>query len=106
GGARAGPASSDHFQETTLMNRRNSCPDCEGSGFPVNRREFVRVASSTAAALAAGSALAGRLMAEESARPAAESTVKKLYDALSPAQKEEICFAWDYSDDRGLLRTH
>jgi hypothetical protein len=88
------------------MNRRNACPDCEGSGFPVSRREFVRVASSTAAALAAGSALAGRLVAEESARPAAESSVKKLYDLLSPAQKEEICFDWDYSDDRGLLRTH
>jgi hypothetical protein len=100
------PASSDHFQETTLMKDRIACPDCEGSGFPVSRREFVRVASSTAAALAAGSALAGRLVAEESARPAAESSVKKLYDLLAPAQKEEICLDWDYSDDRGLLRTH
>ena len=88
------------------MNSSSSCPDCEGSGFPFTRREFVRVASSTAAALAAGSALAGRLTAEEQARPASESLVKKLYDSLAPAQKEEICFAWDYADDRGLLRTH
>src|SRR5438045_1843168 len=33
-----------------------------------------------------------------------ESLVKVLYETLSPKQKEEICFAWDYQDPkRGLL---
>jgi hypothetical protein len=88
------------------MNRRISCPDCHGSGLPVNRREFVRVVGSSAAAVAAVSALPGRLIAEEKPQAASETLVKKLYDLLSPAQKEEICFPWDYTDDRGLLRTH
>ena len=35
-----------------------------------------------------------------------ETTVKNLYETLTPAQKEKICFAWDYNDPkRGLLRT-
>ena len=35
-----------------------------------------------------------------------ESLVKVLYETLSPKQREEICFAWDYQDPtRGLLRT-
>jgi hypothetical protein len=35
-----------------------------------------------------------------------ESLVKTLFDALSPKQRETICFAWDYQDPkRGLLRT-
>ncbi|MGE5195335.1 MAG: DUF3500 domain-containing protein [Deltaproteobacteria bacterium] len=87
------------------MNRHSSCPDCSESGYPVNRREFVRVVGSSAAAVAAASALPGRLFAEDKPRPASESLVKKLYDLLTPAQKEEVCFPWDYTDDRGLLRT-
>src|SRR5260221_7844355 len=60
---------------------------------------------SSAAAVAAVSALPGRLVADQKPGPASESLVKRLYDLLTPAQKEEICFAWDYTDDRGLLRT-
>ena len=44
--------------------------------------------------------------AAQSTAPVSETMVKKLYDSLSPKQKEEICFDWDHSDDRGLLRTH
>ncbi len=37
---------------------------------------------------------------------AAETAVKALYDSLSPAQKAEVCFPWDFADARrGLLRT-
>ena len=87
------------------MSRRSFCPDCEESGFPVSRREFVRVVGSSAAAVAAASALPGRLPGDEKPKPSSESLVKKLYQSLTPAQKEEICFPWDYTDDRGLLRT-
>ena len=35
-----------------------------------------------------------------------ESLVKVLYDALSPKQREAVCFPWDHQDEeRGLLRT-
>jgi hypothetical protein len=89
------------------MNTRSSCPDCEGSGYPVSRREFVRVVGASAAAVAATTALAGRLLAAEGAKAPSESLVKKLYDSLTPAQREEICFTWDHTDgERGLLRTH
>ncbi len=88
------------------MNRHSACPDCHESDSPVNRREFVRVVGSSAAAVAAASALPGRLIADDKPQAASETLVKKLYDLLTPAQKEEICFPWDYTDDRGLLRTH
>ena len=37
---------------------------------------------------------------------APESLVKKLYESLNEKQREEICFTWDYTDDRKVLRTH
>lgn len=83
---------------------RPACPDCQDTGYPVSRREFVRVVGAGAAA--AASPLSGRLLAETSNKQPSESLVKKLYSLLTPAQKEEICFPWDYTDDRGLLRTH
>ncbi|NUQ63862.1 MAG: DUF3500 domain-containing protein, partial [Pirellulales bacterium] len=44
--------------------------------------------------------------AEPPARPAPETTVKRLYDSLSDKQKKIVSFDWDYVDpDRGLLRT-
>ncbi|HLJ11311.1 MAG TPA: DUF3500 domain-containing protein [Planctomycetaceae bacterium] len=87
------------------MKRSTSCPDCHAPE-PVSRREFVRVVGTSAAAVAAGAALPSRLLADESAAPQSESLVKKLYDLLTVAQKQEICFPWDHTDDRGLLRTH
>lgn len=87
------------------MNPRSPCPDCDGTGLPVSRREFVKVVGVTAAT-AAACGLAPRLSAEEKAKPAPETLVKKLYDSLTPKQREDICFAWDYEDKRGLLRTH
>jgi Glycosyl transferase family 2/Sulfotransferase family/Protein of unknown function (DUF3500) len=36
----------------------------------------------------------------------AETAVKALYDSLTPEQKLEVCFPWDFQDPRrGLLRT-
>jgi len=87
------------------MNQR-SCPDCDESGVSVSRRDFVRVLGTTAA-VAAVTPIAARLHAKEAEKKAAsESLVKTLHDTLTPAQREEICFAWDHSDDRGVLRTH
>ena len=44
--------------------------------------------------------------AESSNNSQPESLVKVLYETLSPKQREQMCFSWDYQDkDRGLLRT-
>ena len=90
------------------MPDRERCPECEcpeADWFgKVTRRRFVQAASAGAAMMA----LPRVLRAEESAADsnASESLVKKLYDSLSEKQKEEICFTWDYTDDRKVLRTH
>ena len=39
-------------------------------------------------------------------RKPSENLAKKLYQSLSPDQRQKICFPWDYSDERGLLRMH
>jgi hypothetical protein len=80
------------------------CPDC--SSVPtgsVSRRQFVQTVSATAAAAIAAPTLLRA--ADDSARKS-EPLVKKLYESLTPAQKEDIAFPWDYQDDRGLLRMH
>ena len=95
-------------------------PDCDampttpsGLSVPVSalsRRDFIRVASvGLAASSLSGASLSGMgrlLAAEGEEKSKSENLVKTLYESLTPAQKEEICFAWDYTDDRGLLRTH
>jgi len=80
-----------------------------------NRRAFLRT---TGAALAASARPALSLFAApvepprnlrvklQPPPPASESIVKLLYQSLTPAQRKEICFAWDYIDPkRGMLRT-
>ncbi|MDZ4684042.1 MAG: twin-arginine translocation signal domain-containing protein, partial [Planctomycetaceae bacterium] len=82
----------------------NPCPDCDGiASVPVSRRQFVQTASAAAVAAVAAPAL---LRAADSGVRKSEPLVKKLHESLTPAQKEEICFPWDYADDRGLLRMH
>jgi hypothetical protein len=81
----------------------------------MKRREFLTAAGGVVlGASAIGSVLpAGRVWAEAkaatdtiAATSSPESMVKVLYAALSPKQREEICFPWDHKDeDRGLLRT-
>jgi len=79
------------------------CPDCDRESFqPVTRRQFVQAAGATAAIAAAPRVI----RAASSDQPKSESLVKKLYDSLTPQQKEEVCFDWDHVDDRGLLRMH
>jgi len=74
----------------------------------VDRREFL---AATGGAVAAASLLpTGRVWATPTASPTPatpESFVKTLYESLSPAQREKICFGWDHNDPkRGLLRSH
>ncbi len=81
------------------------CPDCESqneNASDVSRRRFLK----TAAATAAVASLPRVIVAAEEPQPTSENLVKKLYESLTPAQKEEVCFDWDYKDDRGILRTH
>lgn len=82
----------------------NQCPDCsDGMDMRLTRRNFVQTVGATAAVAAVSS----RVGSAANGTPAtSETLVKKLYDTLTPAQKEEICFDWDHKDDRGLLRMH
>lgn len=87
------------------MAQRDQCPECDGnSPFEFTRRQFIQTVGATAAATACSFPSLTR--AADGAAGGPESLVKKLYDSLKPEQKEDICFAWDYADDRGLLRTH
>lgn len=83
-----------------------NCPDCESlieNAAEVSRRRFLKAAAATAAV----AAVPRIITADEAApKPTSENLVKKLYDSLTPEQKSEICFDWDYTDDRGVLRTH
>ena len=92
------------------MKRTPPCPDCDSTDAntaAVTRRQFVKVAS-LGAATAALARLPVAALAADAAKATAtpETLVQKLYGTLTPEQREEICFAWDYQDDRGLLRTH
>lgn len=88
------------------------CPECDGHELDrVSRRQFVQTVGATAAAASALTAFPGTARAADQskadqAKAPPETMVKKLYDTLTPQQKEDICFDWDYRDDRGLLRMH
>jgi hypothetical protein len=70
-----------------------------------SRRQFLKQTGAlSAAGLLVG---AGRgWAADEPAKTKSETLVQRLHASLTPQQREEVCFAWDYQDDRGLLRTH
>ena len=72
----------------------------------VNRRDFVCATGGLAAATLFGSVAPRVSVAGSSSESQPEQLVKKLYESLTPAQRKEICFDWDYTDKRGLLRTH
>jgi hypothetical protein len=88
------------------MNVQKHCPDCEAEDFTaLNRRRFVQTVGAAAAAVSL--APAAVVYAGVKRKPKPETLVKKLYDSLTPKQKETIAFDWDYNDkSRGLLRTH
>jgi len=73
-----------------------------------SRRTFLKAAGTVAASAAAVGPTAlwtGSALAAPAPNPP-ETTVKNLYETLTPEQKKQICFAWDHVDPkRGLLRT-
>ena len=86
------------------MSHVRICSDCE-SNAEVSRREFLKTAGVAAVAVGASPLLA-RAAAAIPSDATPESVAKLLYESLSPEQKKEICFAWDFTEDkRGLLRT-
>jgi hypothetical protein len=84
------------------------CPDCDAAEAGLDRRDFLRAAGVTAAASAAALPLFAtpRAVAAPSPSSAAETAVKGLYDSLTDEQRKVVCFGWDHTDGRGLLRTH
>lgn len=73
-----------------------------GTAF-VDRRQFVQ----TVGAGVAVAALPGELFAKSATATAKpENLVAKLYDSLTPKQRDTVCFPWNFKDDRGVLRRH
>ncbi|RLS35777.1 MAG: DUF3500 domain-containing protein [Planctomycetota bacterium] len=70
---------------------------------PVTRRGFLAASGS---ALAAGPLLPAAEPVAAAAATSAESLAARLHASLSPAQREKVCFPWDYVHPKfGLLRT-
>ena len=87
------------------MSHIRICPDCESSS-EVTRREFLRTTGAAAAVAVGASPLLARAAVAIPADSTPESVAKMLYESMSDAQKKEICFAWDFTEEkRGLLRT-
>ena len=83
------------------MTTERSCDWFDG----VSRRRFVQTVGAGVVAAAMPRVLRADGEAKASAG-APENLVAQLYGSLSPEQKKEVCFPWDHSDDRGLLRLH
>lgn len=84
------------------MKRPVQCPDCSVERGPVDRRDFLR----TTATAAAAASYAPRLFADSATPPKPENLVTTLFESLNDEQRTKICFPWDHTDKRGLLRTH
>ncbi len=112
---------------------KQACPDCDSDfafftqSQSINRRQFVKTAGVATVTAIATSAIAvptiiaraagpqvdpsdpaplnAAIAADATAKPAPETLVKKLYDSLAPEQRKVVAFDWDYTDERGLLRT-
>ena len=101
-------------QKETVMRRENLYPDRMHAGSSsIDRRQFGQVVGTSAVAAAAGlSGFPGTEAVRAAEKQPGKSTqksetlVQKLYASMSDRQREELCFPWDYQDDRGLLRTH
>ncbi|MEX2285448.1 MAG: DUF3500 domain-containing protein [Planctomycetaceae bacterium] len=86
------------------MEPNDLCPDCQVSlPHHVTRRRFVQTIG---AAAALASPIASLAKEADPKKPQSETLVKKLYDTFTEVQKKELCFDWDHTDERGVLRTH
>jgi hypothetical protein len=83
--------------------QERECPDCRDG---LDRRGFLRSVGVTAAAAAVSPLLGNRALASPTPKSPAETAVKGLYESLTEAQREAICFEWNHeAKGRGLLRT-
>lgn len=88
-----------------MKDQPHNCPDCARGTDSVTRRDFIKTAGAVAMATTTLPPWAQAKDAALSTGP--ETTVKVLFESLSPGQREKVCFAWDHTDaKRGLLRTH
>lgn len=76
--------------------QRSTCPDCD---LTLDRRDFVKMAGTTALAAGGLSWLAGgsQVHAAPTAESSAETAVGRLYASLSDQQKQTICFPFDHA---------
>ena len=73
-----------------------SCPECE-TGFPLGRRDFLRVVGTTAAVATLGLTPLQKARAARAEKQAqAEAMVFELYHSLTEDQKKKITRAWDH----------
>ena len=79
------------------------CPDCDHGPGSISRRRFVQTVGAVGAAAAVAPVAA---VADQQKLQTSETLVKKLYESLNADQKQTICFPWDHTDERGLLRLH
>src|SRR6516165_6196680 len=88
-----------------------SCLECEENELRedlVGRRNFLRLVGGGAAALAAGGAVTGPLMANQpTAKPQqprpAEALIRELYEGLTEAQRRAIVYPWNHGGGQGQL---
>ena len=72
----------------------------------LDRRDFLKSASTAAAATATFASTGFGDSVREAVPVSAESLVARLYGTLSDQQRKAVCFDWDYKHSkRGLLRT-
>ena len=98
-------------QSNPTETKRRMCPDCGESILEgQNRREFLKTAGVTAAAVVTSTVPAWAVPKAAAATIAvgpSETAAKALFESLTEEQRKEICFDWDYvHPERGLLRTH
>jgi hypothetical protein len=81
-------------------------PLLAGSPDAVSRRQFLARSAVLAGGLATASSAQPAAAVEAAAAPSAETLAGLLHASLSPAQRRQICFPWDYKHPKhGLLRT-
>jgi hypothetical protein len=86
------------------MQPRKSCPDCgeEVETTHVDRRQFIAATAGAAAITVLPKSV---FSADTPAKPKTENLVEKLYQSFNDDQRSKLCFPWDHTDKRGLLRT-
>ena len=87
-----------------MSRQLRACPDCDSNLDAHTRRDFLKAAGAATVAVTASPLWT---LAADAAASQPESIVKVLYESLTPAQREKLCFDWDFQHPKmGLLRTH